>query len=47
MPLLIAGVAGIAVGMVMGKGSEEIASAAKWIVAGGVIYIGAKAARVI
>lgn len=47
MPLLIAGAAGIAVGLVMSKGTEDIAGAAKWIVAGGVVYVGARALKVI
>lgn len=47
MPLILAIGAGLAGGYVLGKGTAELSSAVKWAAAAGVVYIGAKAFKVI
>ncbi len=47
MPYLLAAGVGLFVGYVGGKGTAELSSAVKWAAGAGVIYIGAKAFKVI
>lgn len=47
MPYLIAAGVGALVGYVGGKGTAELSSAVKWTAGAVVIYIGAKAFKVI
>ena len=47
MPLIFAAAAGLVVGYVGGKGTAELSSAVKWVAVAGVVYVGAKAFKVI
>lgn len=47
MPILLVGVAGVVAGMVIGKGTEDLAAVARWTVIGGGIFVAAKIAKVI
>ena len=46
MPLILLGI-GAAGGFIVARGVDETASLAKWLVAGGALYVGAKAFKVI